>query len=135
MVKNLHAMWETLVQSLGQKDPLEKGKATHATILAWRNLWTEEPGRLQSIGLQRAGHDRATTLSHLYLMFTNNPYVSQYLSSYFVVWSTFSGRFHSRNHGNNIPWDLCPLYLKVMLDFKKSLIHTCFLEDLKFVAS
>ena len=85
MVKNLHARWETLVQSLGQKDPREKGKVTHATILAWRNLWTEEPGRLQSIGLQRVGHDRATTLSHLYLMFTNNPYVSQYLSSYFVV--------------------------------------------------
>ena len=47
MVKNLHAMQETLVQSLGQQDPLEKGMATHSSILAWRILWTEEPGGLQ----------------------------------------------------------------------------------------
>ena len=46
-----------LVQSLGWEDPLEKGKATHSSILAWRIPWTEEPGRLQSMGLQRVGHD------------------------------------------------------------------------------
>ena len=57
MVKNLPAMQETPVQSLGQEDPLEKGKATHSSILAWRIPWTEEPGRLQSMGLQRVGHD------------------------------------------------------------------------------
>ena len=56
-VKNLPAMQETLVQSLGLKDPLEKGMATHSSILAWRIPWTEEPGRLQSMGLQRVGHD------------------------------------------------------------------------------
>ena len=50
-VKNLSAMWETQVQSLGQKDPLEKGVATYSSVLAWRILWTKEPGRLQSIGL------------------------------------------------------------------------------------
>ena len=50
---NLHAMQMTGVQSLGQEDPLEKGIATHASILAWRIPWTEEPGGLQSIGLQR----------------------------------------------------------------------------------
>ena len=50
---NLHAMQMTWVQSLGQEDPLEKGIATHASILAWRIPWTEEPGGLQSIGLQR----------------------------------------------------------------------------------
>ena len=44
-------------QSLGQEDPLEEGKATHSSILAWRIPWTEEPGRLQSIGLHRIGHD------------------------------------------------------------------------------
>ena len=44
------------VQSLGQEDPLEKGMATHSSILAWRIPWTEEPGGLQSIGLQRVGH-------------------------------------------------------------------------------
>ena len=57
MVKNLPAMWDTQVRSLGQEDPLEKGAATHASILAWRIPWTEEPGRLQSIGSQRVGQD------------------------------------------------------------------------------
>ena len=46
MVKNLPAMWETWVQYLGWEDPLEKGMATHFSILAWGNLWTEEPSRL-----------------------------------------------------------------------------------------
>ena len=50
MVKNLPAMQETQVQSLGQEDPLEKGMATHSSILAWRIPWTEEPGGLQSMG-------------------------------------------------------------------------------------
>ena len=53
MVKNLPAMWEIQVQSLGQEDPLEKGMATHSSILAWRIPWTEESGGLQSMGLQR----------------------------------------------------------------------------------
>ena len=57
MVKNLPAMRENRVQSLGQEDPLEKGMATHSSILAWRIPWTKEPGRLQSMGLQRVGHD------------------------------------------------------------------------------
>ena len=48
---------ETPAQSLGQKDPLEKEMATHSNILAWRIQWTEEPGGLQSLGLQRFGHD------------------------------------------------------------------------------
>ena len=50
-------MWETWVQSLGRKDPLEEGMATHSNILAWRIPWTEEPGRLQSMDLQRVEHD------------------------------------------------------------------------------
>ena len=56
MEKNLPAMQETHVQSLGQEDPLEKGMATHSTIPAWRILWTEEPGGLWSIRYQRVGH-------------------------------------------------------------------------------
>ena len=48
---------ETQVQSLGQEDPLDDGMATHSSILAWRIPWTEEPGRLQSMGSQRIGHD------------------------------------------------------------------------------
>ena len=51
-LKNLPAMWETLVRFLGWEDPLEKGMATHSSILAWRIPWTEEPGELQSMGLQ-----------------------------------------------------------------------------------
>ena len=60
MVKNLPAMQETRIRSLGQEDPLEKEKATQSSILAWRIPWTEEPGRLQSMGSQRIRHDRAT---------------------------------------------------------------------------
>ena len=56
-VKNLPAMWETWVQSLAWEDPLEKGMATHFSILAWKIPWTEEPGGLQSMGKQRVGHD------------------------------------------------------------------------------
>ena len=57
MVKNLSTVWETWVQSLDWKDPLEKDMATHSSILAWRILWTEEPGEPQSMGSQRVGHD------------------------------------------------------------------------------
>ena len=57
MIKNLPTVQETWVLSLGQEDPLEKGMASHFTILVWRILWTEEPGGLQSVGLQRVGHD------------------------------------------------------------------------------
>ena len=55
MVKNLSAMWVTWVRSLGQEELLEKEMATHSSILAWRILWTEEPGGLQSMRSQRAG--------------------------------------------------------------------------------
>ena len=57
MVKNLPAMWETWVQSLGWDDPLEKGMATHSSIPSWRISWTEEPGGLQSTGLQSVRQD------------------------------------------------------------------------------
>ena len=57
MVKNLPAMQEAWVQSLDQEDPLEKEMATHSSILAWRNPWTEEPGELQSLGSQRVRHN------------------------------------------------------------------------------
>ena len=57
MVKNLPAIQETPVQSLGQEDPLEKGTPIHSSILTWRIPWTEEPGGLQSMGLQRVEHN------------------------------------------------------------------------------
>ena len=56
-LKRQPAMWETLVRSLGQENPLEKEMATHSSILARRVPWTEEPGGLQSTGSQRVGHD------------------------------------------------------------------------------
>ena len=59
VVKNLPAMQEMWVISLEREDPLEKGMATHSSILAWKIPWTEEPGRLQSMGSQRVGHDWA----------------------------------------------------------------------------
>ena len=59
-VKNLPAVQETRVRSLGQEDPREKGMATHSSILAWRIPWTEEPGGLQSMGSQRVRNDSAT---------------------------------------------------------------------------
>ena len=57
MVKRLPTMRETWVQSLGREDPLEKEMATHSSTLAWKISWTEKPGRLESMGSQRVGHD------------------------------------------------------------------------------
>ena len=71
VVKYMPTMQETQIQFLGQDDPLEKGMAIHSSILAWRIPWTEEPGRLQSMGLQRVGHDWATdqwTSVHKYVI-------------------------------------------------------------------
>ena len=62
MVKNLPAVQETWVWSLGWEDPLEKEMATHSSILAWRTPWTEEPGGLQTVGLQRVRHDWRTNI-------------------------------------------------------------------------
>ena len=57
MVRTLPEMQETRIQALGWEDPLEKKMATHSSIFAWEIPWTEEPGRLQSMGLQRVEHD------------------------------------------------------------------------------
>ena len=66
VVKNLPAMQETWIQSLGWEEPLEKGMATHSGILTWRIPWTEEPGGVQSTGLQRVRHDSMTnTFKHI----------------------------------------------------------------------
>ena len=57
VIKNPRAMQETCIQSLNQEDPLEKEMETHSSVPAWRIPWTEEPGRLQSMGLQIVGHN------------------------------------------------------------------------------
>ena len=72
-VKRLPTMRETRVQALGQEDLLEKGMATHSSILAWKIPWTQKPGRVQSMGLQRVRHDLAT----------ENNNMSQFLVSLF----------------------------------------------------
>ena len=67
-VKNLPAMQETQVQSLGLEDPLEKGMKTHSSILPWRIPWTEEPDRLPSMALKRVGHDCSTFNTFTFLL-------------------------------------------------------------------
>ena len=62
-LKHLPGMRESRVPSLGREDPLEQEMATHSSTLAWRIPWREEPGRLQSMGSQRVGHDCVTSLS------------------------------------------------------------------------
>ena len=78
MVKDLPAVWETWVRSLGWEDPLEKGMATYSSILAWRIPWTEEPGGLQSMGLQRVGHDWATFTFNSVLFWYTSVHTSYY---------------------------------------------------------
>ena len=87
MVKNLPAMWATWVQSLGREDPLGKGNATHPSILAWKTPWTEEPGRLESMGLQRLRYDWAT-FSHSLTLYNMPQYLgSSFIISLFTYWS------------------------------------------------
>ena len=71
-VKKLPAKQETWVRSLGREDPLEKGMATHSSILAWRTPWTEEPGWLHSMGLQRVGYNQATNTHTNILSFVSH---------------------------------------------------------------
>ena len=68
VAKNLPAMQETQVQFLGQEDPLEKGMATHSSIPAWEIPWTQDPGGLQSLGLQRIGHDLTSNTHTHYII-------------------------------------------------------------------
>ena len=96
-------MWETRVQSLGREDPLEKEMAIHSSTIAWKIPWTEEPGRLQSMGSQRVGHDWATSISlshfhckfvslnlpHLFLPFPHSPPLWQPLDCFLYLWLCF----------------------------------------------
>ena len=99
MVKNLPAVRETQVQSLGQEDPLEEGMATHSSVLAWRIPRTEEASSLQSMGWKRAGHNWAT----LYHFILN-------LLSFFPFFKIVEPTFNSKNLLNT----LCQLYAEVL---------------------
>ena len=83
-VKSLPAMWEIWVWSLGWEDPLEKEMVTHSSILAWRILWTEEPGRLQSTGSQRVRHDWGTNFH-----FQGYRFSSLFLNSFVITHNSF----------------------------------------------
>ena len=91
-VKPLPTMQKTWVRSLGREDPVEKAMAPQSSTLARKIPWTEEPGRLQSMGLQRAGHDWATSL-HFTTSYLNTPYFPLLLSltpfEIFYVWCIF----------------------------------------------
>ena len=91
-VKNLPAMQEPQkmqVWSLGQEYPLEEGMATHFSVLAWRIPWTEEPGRLQSIGLQRVGH-KWSNLAHMHLLYICKQFEFLFLYLPFYILVHFS---------------------------------------------
>ena len=79
VVKNPPAKQETQVWSLGQEDPLEKEMASYSSILAWKIPWTEEPGRLQSMGLQRVRHDWVT---HFHFLFSSLSLFNEYIFSW-----------------------------------------------------
>ena len=74
-LRRLPPMWETWVRSLGREDPLEKEMVTHSSILAWIIPWTEEPGKLQSMGSQRVGHNWVTSLTYLWFVCFNLVFV------------------------------------------------------------
>ena len=79
MVKNLPAMQEMWAPSLGQEDPLEKEMASISSILAWEIPWTEEPGGLQSMGLQRVRHDLASKQQHVLFYIWKNLFLPTWL--------------------------------------------------------
>ena len=91
-VKSPPAMPETWVQSLGWEDPLEEGMATHSSVLAWRIPWTEEPGRLQSSGLQRVRHD-CRDLADMLNLFRNFQIVFQSSSIILHSYGRMSDQF------------------------------------------
>ena len=99
MVKRLPTMRETGVQSLGWEDLLEKEMATHSSILAWRIPWTEEPGRLQSMGSQRVQHDWATSLS---LFHRTMSCEDRYTEGLYVP-ASYSRHFNTVSHFPNNP--------------------------------
>ena len=102
-IKNLSAMQETLVQSLGQEDPLKKEMAAHSSILVWRIPWTEEPGGLQSMGSRTVGHAWSNGTTTIYL----NRYKDKYRRR---QWHPTPVLLPGKSHGRRSlvgcsPWD------------------------------
>ena len=105
MVKNLPTMQETWVWSLGQEDTLEKGMATHSSILAWGISWTEKPGRLQSMRSERVGHDWLPLL----LSDKQQGFTVQHRELYSIYWNNQNGKESEKNMYLNH----CAVYLKL----------------------
>ena len=124
MVKNSLAMWEIWVRSLGWEDPLEKGPATHSSSLAWRFPWTEEPGRLLSMGSQRIRHDWVTFT--FTLPFTKFLWLSMYSWMLSVLTS-----LHQLLHLHSIQISLAAL--SVLFDALLSLLASFLFCSLIFV--
>ena len=103
MVKNPPAMQETRVQSLGQEDSLEEENETHSSILAWRIPWTEEPGGLQSLELQRVDQDWMTHTAHFQLQGTPNTYRCELPHN--VVWKQKTVPQKPKNITDMAHWD------------------------------
>ena len=123
MIKNLPAMQETQVQSLGWKDPLEKGMTTHSSILAWRIPWTEEPSGLQSMGLQRVGHNWVTNTCFLVFPISANDMAVH--SCYLNKFKSHPSFFFSHST-SDLPFTFycqCVSYLSVVCHF-----HSCHLS-------
>ena len=105
MVKHLPTMRETWVWSLRWKDPLEKEMATHSSILAWKIPWTEDPGRLQSMGSQRVGHDWATSLTHFSLHWCwVHPYHCTLITTIHLQYSCLENPHGQRSLVGYNPW-------------------------------
>ena len=104
MIKNLPAMWETRVQSLGWEDPLKKGMAIHSSILAWRILWTEELGRPQSVGSQTVGQNWVINT------FTSHKVTSGFFKHIWVICYTSNKRKDKTRGPSEIVWILFSNY-------------------------
>ena len=110
MIKNLPVMQETWDWSLGQEVPLEKEMVTHSSILAWRIPWTEEPGELQSMGLQRVKHDWATNTLWLTLIFLSTFCIRGYIILYNICIIQYN--IHSSLHYVLLKKRKCALFNK-----------------------
>ena len=127
MVKNPLTMKGICVTSLEQKDPLEKGMATHSSILVWRIPWTEEPGSLQSMGLQRVRHNWVTN-AFTFMERNNKYWFTRMLSGWGWSWFPFSqiltlgqGLGCNPNYILITSWEIIPVVLVVKWSAKKEI--------------
>ena len=130
LVKNPPAMQEMQAWSLGWKDPLEKEMTTHYSILAWKIPWTEEPGGVQSKGLQRVGHNwvRVVPWNHTNLSYSSRDQISKIkVSQDYIVSGSSRGESllcsASRGHQHSLAYD--PFYMSLSFQFSHSCLTPC----------